>query len=223
MGFQNMQAWKRRAAAGMMAAGVMTAGVTGAWAVAELNYDELISVVFFEDEGAYKDPTGYFCRFIALVDKDDYCKATMVYIEPKLCKVEVTRELRATYGDGKGREFLKSKDVFTLANLDLTTLPEPEVDYEHKTSRQTFHSGIDVKWHEGYQYTFALDAKGAYKACLVNGAEKEMTEAECVTAGAQPYAGTRKVSLLFNTENYNRSMAAIRWLQKTYCPKGEAL
>jgi hypothetical protein len=221
---RRLKAWQRlRTTAAASIAAALGLGAATAFAVAELNYDELVSVVFFEDESAYKDPTGFFCRFIELTDKDDYCKASMTYIEPKLCKVEVTRELRATYGNGKGREFLRPRDVFTLANFDLTTLTEPEVDYEHKTSRQTFVSGIDVKWHEGYQYSFALDAKGAYKACVVNGEEKDIPEADCVKAGAQPYAGLKKVSLIFNTENYNRSMAAIRWLQKNYCPRGDAL
>jgi len=198
-------------------------GAGTAAAVAELNYDELISVVFFEDENAYRDPTAFFCRFIAIEDKDDYCKASMTYIEPKLCKVEVTREFRATYGGGKGREFMKARDVFTLANLDLSKLSEPEIDDARKTSRQTFEAPINIKWHEGYQYSTLLDDKGAYRACVVAGDEKAISEEECARQGQQPYAGQRKISLLFNAGNYNRSMAAIRWLQKNYCPAGDPL
>lgn len=100
-------------------------GAIVARAVDEPSYEELISLVFFEDARAYLDPTGHFCSYIALEDKDDFCKATMTTIDRKLCKVEVTRELRATYSNGKGREFMNSRDVFTLANFDLSKLKEP--------------------------------------------------------------------------------------------------
>lgn len=195
---------------------------SAAQAVNQLNYDQLLSVVFFEDENAWRDPTGYFCQFIALKDKDDYCKVTMTYIEPKLCKVEVKREMRVTWDDGKGRDFFRSRDVFTLANLNLSQLREPEIDDAKKTSRQTFTEPIDVKWHEGHQYTVALE-DGKYKACLVDGNSRSMTEEECAAAGLEPYAGSKTMALAFNTENYNKAMAAIRWLQKNYCPLGDAL
>lgn len=215
---------KRRASKRRIGAAVAFLAAAGAaGAVAELNFDELISVVFFEDEQAYKDPTGFFCRFIALKDKDDYCKVTLTYIEPKLCKVEVLRDMRVTWDNGKGREFLRSRDVFTLANVDLTKLTEPQVDDARGTSRQTFSNALNVKWHEGHQYTFALSPDGGYKACIVNGTEQDIPEKDCVAAGQQPYAGTKTMSLIFNTQNYNRSMAAIRWLQKNYCPAGDAL
>lgn len=195
---------------------------TAAHAVNDLNYDELLSVVFFEDENAWRDPTGYFCQFIALKDKDDYCKVTMTYIEPKLCKVEILREMRVTWEDGKGREFFRSRDVFTLANLTLTKLREPEVDDAKKTSRQTFIEPIDVKWHEGHQYTVALE-NGQYKGCITGGVSKDLPEKDCAGTGLEPYTGTKTMSLAFNSENYNRAMAAIRWLQKNYCPLGDAL
>lgn len=204
----------------MAAIAVWTAA---AQAVAELNFDELISVVFFEDENAYKDPTGFFCRFIALKDKDDYCKVTLTYIEPKLCKVEVLREMRVTWEDGKGREFIRARDVFTLANINLTKLAEPEIDDAKGTSRQRFEETINVKWHEGYHYTFALGADGKYASCLSKEAQPSMSEEECVKAGQEPYTGTKSLALLFNSANYNRSMAAIRWLQKNYCPAGDPL
>lgn len=205
-------------------AGLVALACAGAaQAVNTLNFDELISLVFFEDEQAYRDPTGFFCRFIALKDKDDYCKVTLTYIEPKLCKVEVKREMRVTWEDGKGREFILARDVFTLANLNLSKVTEPEVDDAKGTSRQSFSEPINVKWHEGHQYTFALDDKGQYAACLSNGEKKAISEADCVKAGEQPYQGTKNISLLFNSSNYNRAMAAIRWLQKNYCPAGDPL
>lgn len=206
-----------------LAAALLVAGIGSAQAVNGLNFDELISLVFFEDETAYQDPTGFFCRFISLKDKDDYCKVSLTYVEPKLCKVEVLREMRVTWENGEGREFLKSRDVFTLANLDLTKLAEPEVDDAKQTSRQKFTQTINVKWHEGYQYTFALDAEGKYVGCLHDGKKEDKAEAACVQAGQQPYEGTRTLSLLFNSANYNRSMAALRWLQKNYCPAGDPL
>lgn len=195
---------------------------SAAHAVNHLNYDQLLSVVFFEDENAWADPTGYFCKFIALKDKDDYCKVTMTYIEPKLCKVEIKREMRVTWDNGEGRDFFSSRDVFTLANLSLGKLREPEVDDAKKTSRQTFHEALDVKWHEGHQYTVAL-ADGKYKACIVNGVSTPMSEEDCAKSGMEPYAGSKTMSLAFNSENYNKAMAAIRWLQKNYCPLGDAL
>lgn len=212
------------ARAATLSAALLLAGALGsaAYAVNELNYDQLLSVVFFEDENAYQDPTGYFCRFIALKDNDDYCKVTMTYIEPKLCKVEITREMRVTWENGEGRDYFRSRDVFTLANLTLSKLREPQVDDAKKTSRQTFNEAIDVKWHEGHQYTVALD-QGKYKACLVGGVSKEMSENDCAKAGVEPYAGTKTMSLLFNSENYNKALTAIRWLQKNYCPAGEPL
>jgi len=207
----------------LFAAVAFVAAVGAGPSVDDLSYEELISLVFFEDPNVYQDPTGYFCNFIALEDKEDYCKATMTTIDRKLCKVEVTRELRATYSNGKGREFLKSRDVFALANFDLKKLKEPEIDEKHKTIRQTFETGIDVKWHEGYQYAFVLDGNGKYKSCLIDSVETDMTQSQCEAQGQQPREALRKVSLIFNPDNYNRSIAAIRWLQKTVCPLGDEL
>ena len=192
--------------------------------IGELNYDQLVSLVMYENEEAYKDPTGYFCSFIKLADKDDYCKSAMTYLDPKLCKIEITRELRATYGEGKGRDFMKTRDVFLLAGLDLAKLSEPEVDEEHKTSRQNFESDIVVHWQEGYQYSLLLDAKGAYRACLVNGAEEAITEEGCVKGGQQSPVASKKMSLLFNSRSYNRAMAALKSLRENYCvSNGDAL
>ena len=214
-----MASARRIGATAALLAGLLA---SAAHAVNHLNYDQLLSVVFFEDENAWADPTGFFCQFIALKDKDDYCKVTMTYVEPKLCKVEIKREMRITWENGEGRDFFRSRDVFTLANLNLSKVREPEVDDEKKTSRQTFNEPMDVKWHEGHQYTVALD-DGKYKACIVNGVNTPMTEEDCAKSGVEAYAGTKTMSLLFNTENYNKAMAAIRWLQKNYCPLGDAL
>ena len=198
---------------------VVAAGAASELSVAELNYDQLVSFVMFENEEAYRDPTGYFCKFIALSGKDDYCKASLDYLDPKLCKIQVTREFRATYASGgvKGREFMRSRDVFLLSSLDLTNVREPEVDYVRKTSRQSFEAGIAVHHHEGTQYSILLDDMGAYRACRIEGAEKAISEADCMKAGEQQATSSKKMSLLFNSANYNRAMAAIRWLQKTYC------
>lgn len=212
--------------AGLLGVAVILAGVSSDLSVAELNYDQLVSFVMFENEEAYRDPTGYFCKFIALSDKDDYCKAGLNYLDPKLCKIEVTREFRATYASGgvKGREFMRSRDVFLLSSLDLSKVREPEVDYERKTSRQRFKAEIDVHRHEGTQYSVLLDDKGAYRACRRDGAETAISESDCEKGGVQPPESSKSMSLLFNSQNYNRAMAAIRWLQKTYCTSaGEQL
>lgn len=208
---------------GLFAAVVLCAGASSSLAVNHLSYDQLVSLVLFEDENAYLNPTAFFCRFIALQDGGDFCKVTITTLDPKLCKVEVTRDIQATVQDGKAREFMRSRDVFVLANLDLAQLKEPEVDDERKTSRQSFRSQIDIKWHEGFHFTYALDDRGGYNGCIVDGVEKDLTQAACASAGQEPYGGTKSMSLIFNTDTYNRSMAALRWLQKEHCPKGEDL
>lgn len=218
-----MRALPRLSAAAAAALAALGAITQTALAVNQLSYDELISVVFFESEKAYLDPTGFFCQFIALSGKDDYCKVSLTSIDPRLCKVEVTREMRVTHSEGKGRDFFRSRDVFVLAHLELEKLVEPEVDYEHKSSRQTFTSPLNIKWHEGETYSVTLDASGAYKTCVIGGEEKVISEADCVKAGQEPMAATRSMSLLFSNDNYNRSMAAIRWLQKSFCTRGDEL
>lgn len=219
-----MLALERRIRAALAAVAMLACGsVSAVYAVNQLSYDELISLVFFESETAYLDPTGFFCQFIALSGKDDFCKVTLRSLDPKLCKVEVTREMRVTHSEGKARDYFRSRDVFTLAHLDLEKVVEPEVDYEHKSSRQTFTSLLNVKWHDGDKYSVRLDASGAYKSCIVGTEEKEMSEADCIKAGNEPQAASRTVSLIFSNDTYNRSMAAIRWLQKTYCTRGDDL
>jgi hypothetical protein len=193
---------------------------TAVAAVNSLTFSELISVVFFEDERAYLDTKSFFCRYIALSGPGDYCNASLRVLDPKTCKTEVLRELQVTYGGGAGREFMRSREVFTLASLDLTTLKEPEVDEKSGAFRQRFEAPIDIYAHEGFQYSFLLDEKGGYKACRIDGKELQVSEDDCVKAGTKETSTSKKMMLGFNPDKYNRSMAAIRWLQKTYCPAG---
>jgi hypothetical protein len=189
-----------------------------------LTFSELIAVVFFEDERAYLDTKAFFCHFIALSGPGDYCNASLRVIDPKTCKTEVIRELQVTYNGGAGREFMRSREVFTLATLDLTTLKEPEIDDEKGTMRQRLTAATDIYTHEGFQYGFLLDGKGDYQGCKIEGKDLQITEDECVKAGTKEPSASKTMTLGFNKDKYNRSMAAIRWLQKTYCPPtGDAL
>jgi hypothetical protein len=200
--------------------GVVVLGATSALAVNTLTFSELISVVFFEDERAYLDTKAFFCHFIALSGPGDYCNASLRVLDPKTCKTEVLRELQVTYDGGKGREFMRAREVFTLASLDLTTLKEPEIDDKSGAFRQRFEAPIDIYAHEGFQYSFLLDENGGYKACRIDGKEMQVSEDDCVKAGTKEPSTSKKMALGFNPDKYNRSMAAIRWLQKTYCPVG---
>lgn len=205
----------------LMSLGVaIVLGAASAAAVNTLTFSELISVVFFEDERAYLDTKAFFCHFIALNGPGDYCNASLRVLDPKTCKTEVLRELQVTYGEGSGREFMRSREVFTLASLDLTTLKEPEIDEKSGAFRQRFEAPIDIYTHEGFQYSFLLDEKGGYKACRIDGKEMQVSEDDCVKAGTKEPSTSKKMALGFNPDKYNRSMAAIRWLQKTYCPAG---
>ncbi len=209
-----------------MASRMMTLGAaavlsaTSVAAVNTLTFEELISVVFFEDERAHLDTKAFFCHFIVLSGPGDYCNASLRVIDPKTCKAEVLRELQVTYGQGAGREFMRAREVFTLASLDLTKLKEPEVDAQSGALRQRFEAPIDIYAHEGFQYSFLLDDKGGYKACRIDGKELQVPEDDCVKAGTKASSTSKTMTLGFNKDKYNRSMAAIRWLQKTYCPAG---
>ncbi len=203
----------------MMALGVAAVlGATTVFAVNTLTFSELISVVFFEDERAYLDTKVFFCHFIALSGPGDYCNASLRVIDPKTCKTEVIRELQVTYGGGTGREFMLSREVFTLATLDLTTLKEPEIDDQKGTMRQRLTAATEIYTHEGFQYGFILDEKGDYKGCRVDGKDLPVSKDDCVKAGTKDPSTSKTMTLGFNKDKYNRSMAAIRWLQKTYCP-----
>ena len=100
----------------MSLGGAIVLGAASAAAVNTLTFNELISVVFFEDERAYLDTKAFFCHFIALNGPGDYCNASLRVLDPKTCKTEVLRELQVTYGEGSGREFMRSREVFTLAD-----------------------------------------------------------------------------------------------------------
>ena len=201
-----------------LGAAALLAAATSAIAVNTLTFSELISVVFFEDERAYLDTKIFFCQYIALSGPGDYCNASLRVIDPKTCKTEVVRELQVTYGGGAGREFMRSREVFTLAALDLTTLKEPEIDNEKGSMRQRLTAATDIYTHEGFQYGFVLDEKGDYKGCKIDGKDLAVPKDECVKTGTKELANSKTMTLGFNKEKYNRSMAAIRWLQKTYCP-----
>ncbi len=193
-------------------------GATSVFAVNTLTFSELISVVFFEDERAYLDTKAFFCHFITLSGPGDYCNASLRVIDPKTCKTEVIRELQVTYGGGAGREFMRSREVFTLATLDLTTLKEPEIDDQKGSMRQRLTAATDIYSHEGFQYGFVLDANGGYKGCRIDAKDLQITKDDCVKAGTKELSNSKTMTLGFNKEKYNRSMAAIRWLQKSYCP-----
>lgn len=216
---------KNRKRLGVLAAIVATAAaVLPGHAVNLLSFEQLLSVVFWEDETAYLDTKTFFCRGIALEAPDDSCNATMRVIDAKACKVEIMREFRATYGNGTGREFMHTREVFTLANINLDKVRDAEIDEVKQTARQKFESETDIYFQEGYQHGFALDGEGKYKACRTGGEEKDISEAECVKSGVKLLWSKKTMTLGFNLPKYNRSMAAIRWLQKEYCPpNGEAL
>ena len=199
-------------------AGAVVLGATSAAAVNTLTFSELISVVFFEDERAYLNTKAFFCSFITLSGQGDYCNASLRVLDPKTCKTEVIRELQVTYGGGAGREFMRSREVFTLATLDLTTLKEPEIDEKSGAMRQRLTAATEIYSHEGFQYGFVLDDKGDYKGCRIDGKDTQVFEDDCVKAGTKEPMSSKTMTLGFNKDKYNRSMAAIRWLQKSYCP-----
>lgn len=203
--------------AGLM---LLVAGTPAAVPVSELSYDQLMSFVMFQYEDAYRDPTGHFCKFIKMSDKEDYCTVSMDYLDPELCKVEVRREFRASYksGDVQGREFMRTRDVFLLSSLDLSQASEPEIDEAKQTSRQSFEAGIVIHRQESLQFSVVLDDKGAYRSCRVDGEDKNIPESECARMGLKPPESSKRMSLLFNRTNYKRAMAALRELQTTYCP-----
>lgn len=182
-------------------------------------FKELLSYVFFEDESAYLDPTNFICHHIVLGGDGDFCNVTFRVIDANSCKIEVDREIRATFDDGKGREFLLAKEIFTVANLDLERTA-PETDKQKHTTRAIFEADIDIYRHEGYQYSFALDERGAYRACRIDGKETDISEAECVQAGTKAPSASKKMTLLFSEKGFARAMGAVRQLQHSYCPAG---
>lgn len=188
---------------------------------AEPAFEELLSYVFFEDTQAYLDPRNFVCRHIALTKADDFCNATFKVIDPNACKVEVIREYRATWTqDNKsGREFMRTKEIFTVANIDLQNVrTEPGVRPRSKRAR--FEGAIDIYRQEGHQYAFDLDSDGFYHACRIDGASVDISEAECVARGAKPISGSTKMSLLFSETGFDKAMSAVKRLQRDFCPAG---
>ena len=191
-----------------------------ALAVRELSFEQLLSVVFFESEEAYQFPTPYLCRHIALTAPDDICKVSFRIVDRPTCKVEIVREYRATWKDGTaaGREIMQSKDVVTIANINLPKIGPPVFDNQRRTARMTLVGDLDIDRHEGLEYSVLLDEHGAYKACRIGGEQKDVSEEVCAKFGKKPAESRKELPLVFSKANYNRSMAAVRWLQKTYCP-----
>jgi hypothetical protein len=199
--------------------------VIPALAVRDLSFEQLLSVVFFESEDAYQYPSPYLCRHITLTAPDDVCNVSFRILDRPTCKVEIVREYRATWkaGSESGREMLLSKDVVTLANINLPKIGPPEFDNQRKTARMTLVGDLDIDRHEGYEYSVVLDERGAYKACRVDGVQKDVAEDVCANLGTKPVQNRKEMPLVFSRANYNRSMAAVRWLQQTYCPLGEKI
>ena len=196
----------------------LTAWLAGP-AAAQPTFDELLSYVFFEDETATADTRSFFCRNIALTAPGDTCNAEFRVIDPNSCKVEVIREFRVTFGEGKGREFMRAREVFTVANLDLART-QTEFDTARQTARGRFEADIDIYRNEGFQYGFDLDDNGAYRACRMDGQGVEMPEAACVAKGTRAATASKKMSLLYSKAGFQKAMDAVRRLQADYCPAG---
>ena len=176
-----------------------------------------MSLVLFENVNAYVDTDTFFCQHIAKPADGDYCKASMRIIDRRTCKVEVIREFRATYGEGRGREFMLAKEVFTFADIDLNRV-KPVLDTQKHTARLKFEGDVEIFRHEGYQYSFDLDGKGNYSACRVNGVPQSVPEDECVRRGTQTRSTSTTMSLLFNGGVYQEAIQAVDELQHVYCP-----
>ena len=204
---------------------VIAAGASMAWAEVDnererdVTFDRLLSFVFFEDDVAYTDPKTFFCSNIALPGENDACDATFRVVDANSCKIEVTREFRATWSDGKGREFMRARETFTVANLNLD-LTQADYDQVNHTTRAEFESSVDIYRHEGYQFAYDLDGKGQYKACRIDGQTLDIPEQDCVLKGAKPASASKKMTLLFSQDGYKKAMSAVKYLQTKYCPAG---
>ena len=201
-------------------AGLAIFGIYGAAkAEVDVTFERLLSYVFFEDEIASTDPKTFFCSNIALPHAEDTCNASFRIVDENSCKIEVVREFRATWGDGKGREHMRAKELFTVANLNLARTA-PTTDPDKHTTLAVFESDIDIYRHEGYQFAVDLDDKGQYKACRIDDASVTMPEEECVLKGTKSPSTSKKMKLLFSQSGYTRAMTAVRYLQAKYCPAG---
>lgn len=197
----------------------IAAAITLARAEQDVTFERLLSYVFFENYVAYADPKTFFCRNIALPGEGDACDADFRIVDDNSCKIEVTRQFRATWADGRGREFMRAREVFTVANLNLERT-QPTQDDAAKTTRAVFVSDIDIYRHEGYQFAYDLDANGQYKACRIDGQSLDIPEQECVLKGAKPPSASKEMTLLFTQRGFKKAMAAVRYLQTKYCPAG---
>jgi hypothetical protein len=211
-----MGAAKKFIAAGF----ILAAAAVPALAVRDLSFEQLLSVVFFESEDAYRYPSPFLCRFVTLTAPDDVCKVSFQIIDRATCKVEIVREYRATWKEGaaSGREIMLSKDVVTLGYINLPKVGPPEIDTVRNTARMTLVGDLDIDRHEGLEYSVVLDDRGAYRMCKIGGVEKDVSEEACAKLGKKPVEYRKEMPLLFSRANYNRSMAAVRWLQAAYCP-----
>ena len=186
--------------------------------VAAPSIEQLMSVIFFDDAAAYENPSHVFCDQIALTDANDSCKMSFKVLDPDKCQVEIVRSYRATYGQGRGREFLLERSVFTLGNIKLSKVSPPVIDAKRNVALTTLVGELDIARREGFEFSELLDDKGAYRACRINGEEKSMSESECAAAGAKPMSNAKEVPMAFSPQNYNRSLATVRLLQDAYCP-----
>jgi hypothetical protein len=182
------------------------------------SFEILLSVVFFENEFAYKDPETFICRHIALTADGDYCHASLKILDPGLCKVEIVREIRATWRDGRARDFILAKDVFTLANLDLKRT-EKELLPDQKAARMRLEGIGEVYRHEGYSYSFDLDPSGMYASCRAGGESLEISEQDCIERGTGALKPSNKMALLYAEQNFEKGIDALGVLLSNYCPR----
>ena len=185
----------------------------------DIPFERLLSVIFFENPVAYSDPKTLYCSNIDLPGVNDACDASFRVVDANSCKIELTREFRATWSDGKGREFMRTREVYTVANLNLD-LTRAEFDHINHAMRAVFVSGIDIYRHEGYQFGYDLDGKGTYKACRIDGQSLDISENDCLIKGAKPPSGSKTMTLQFTQNGYRKAMSAVRILQAKYCPAG---
>ena len=180
--------------------------------------EQLMSVIFFDNAEAYQNPSPFFCNQIALTDAGDSCEMSIKVLDADKCQVEIVRGYRATYGQGKGREFLLERTVFTLGNIKLSKVSPPVIDPKQNVALTTLVGELDITRREGFEYSELLDEKGGYRACRISGKEKQMPESECAAAGAKPKVNAKEVPMAFSPQNYNRSLATVKLLQDAYCP-----
>jgi hypothetical protein len=203
----------------IVAAGLVVSAFLIKPALAQHDYEQLLSYLFFEDEAAYLDPSAFFCKLISLNDPEDTCSASFRIVDETSCKIEVVREFRATWPDKKGREYMRAKEIFTVGNLDLKRTV-PQFDAQRQTQRATFQSDIDIYRHEGLQFSIDLDENGKYKSCRIDDQSVAIPESECAHRGEKPPTASKSMSLLFTASGFDRAIFAVKELQALHCPLG---